>query len=124
VPEEQNSVLKGVCTFYTETGTEGGFWAFQDSKYIFPQEGVEKEFYYEYEGLHILKNGDKLTIFSSDNQKQIIWSGTISLRQYPVFTENAFGLWIQADQEGVDRETWATYFFEEYPAELIPNRKP
>ncbi len=26
--------IKGLCYFYSETGTEGGFWAFQDSAYI------------------------------------------------------------------------------------------
>ena len=26
--------MKGVLTFHTETGTEGGFWAFQDERFI------------------------------------------------------------------------------------------
>lgn len=26
--------LEGVLHFFTETGTEGGYWAFQDLKYI------------------------------------------------------------------------------------------
>jgi hypothetical protein len=26
-------VLLGVCYFYSETGTEGGYWAFQDSQF-------------------------------------------------------------------------------------------
>lgn len=108
-------MLKGVCYFYSETGTEGGYWAFQDNKYISPQG-------WSYKGLHILKNGDQLTIFSPDNPTQVVWSGTISLYQLPLFTEDAFGLWIHADQEGVARKIWSTYFFKEYPAELIPIR--
>src|SRR3989344_1541964 len=105
-------MLRGVCFFHSETGTEGGYWAFQDGEHIIsPQKG-------SYEGLHILENGDRLTIFSPDNPTQVVWFGVISLRQYPPFTENVFGYWIHADQEGVDREVWATYFFKEYPAEL------
>ena len=124
MPEDQDLVLKGVCTFYTETGTEGGLWAFQDSKFILPREEPEEGYYYDYEGLNILKNGDKLTIFSPDNTGQVIWSGTISLKHYPVFTESAFGFWIHCDQKGIDREIWAKYFFDNYPAELTTNREP
>ena len=166
---EDNSLLEGVCHFYSETGTEGGHWAFQDSqfitkhvlspyckkcgKYLDPQKYKnlkitkalpitretlggkeppecpkgrhEREIIasWSYKGLHILENGDQLTIFSPDNPTQVVWSGTISLRQHPSFTEDAFGAWIHADQEGITRETWATYFFKEYPAKLIPIRK-
>jgi len=46
--------------------------------------------------------------------------GKISLRQFPAFSEHANGLWIHADQNGIDRQTWARWFFEQYPAELAP----
>ncbi len=109
----KKEVLKGVCHFFSETGTEGGYWAFQDNAYITP-EGWSRE------GLHILEDGDRLTIFSPDNPTQVVWRGIISLRKYPLFTEDVFGIWIHADQENIDREVWATYFFKEYPAELVP----
>lgn len=107
--------IKGACFFYTETGTEGGHWAFQNEKHISPHE-------WSYEGLYVLENGDRLTIFSPDDPEKIIWSGTISLNPYPAFTEHVFGFWIHADQKSTKREIWAKYFFEEYPAELIPIR--
>lgn len=109
----KRKALKGVCEFYSETGTEGGYWAFHDNAYITPRG-------WSYDGLHILKDGDGLTIFSHDDPTKIVWQGIISLRKYPPFTESVFGLWIHADQDGVDRETWATYFLKEYPAELVP----
>jgi hypothetical protein len=34
--------LGGVLEFYFETGTEGGYWAFQDSRYI--EENVSQDF--------------------------------------------------------------------------------
>ncbi|MDP2695647.1 MAG: hypothetical protein Q8O87_00105 [bacterium] len=110
-------MLKGICYFHSETGTEGGYWAFQDSRHI-SSEG------WSYDGLHILEDGDSLTIFSPDDPSQIVWSGTISLHQYPSSIESVSGFWIHADQRGVDREIWARYFFDEYPAELVPVRKP
>ncbi len=109
----KKKTLRGVCYFYVESGTEGGYWAFMENKYI----SSRKNTYYK--RLHVLKDGDQLTIFSTDNPSEMLWSGIISLRQYPPFTESAYCLWIRADQEGVDRKTWATYFIEEYPAELI-----
>ncbi|MEA3379234.1 MAG: hypothetical protein U9Q69_06415 [Nanoarchaeota archaeon] len=73
---------------------------------------------WEYGGLHILQNGDKLTIYHPEDNKKI-WSGPINLREHDLFTEDAFGLWIHTDQIGIKRETWAEYFFEKYPAKLI-----
>ena len=164
---EVKVILKGVCTFYAETGTEGGYWAFQDAEYIqknvgrgycrkcgkwlreqigpikiervypiteellhseeasperldCPDNAHEEEIgdVWDYKGLHILKSGDRLTIYPKDNPEEIVWQGNIKLREYPLFTEDALGLWIHADQEGIDRETWARWFFDEYPAEL------
>jgi len=107
--------LRGILHLYSETGTEGGYWAFQDSRYISP-DGK----HWSYDGLHPLNDGDQLKIFSPDNPTEVVWSGTIRLHQYPVFTEDAFGLWIHADQAGIDRQTWARWFFKNYPAELTP----
>lgn len=175
--------LVGRCTFFSETGTEGGDWAFQDEHFIKlnttqfyckncfvfwdkeknpdgpapikelggaieltkmmplneatvkavrkgtfkePKECrlgqhefklTTKEFYL-YEGFHILRGGDYLTIYLKEDPNKIVWQGKISLKQYPSFTQAAHGLWIHADQKGVDRETWAKYFMEEYPSKL------
>ena len=165
--------LEGVLTFHTETGTEGGYWAFMDSKFmtenktsyvckkcynfwnkeqepggpkpleplikkgenydllmeelanlpVCPPNEHEFELYpknfYSYEGLHILGNGDHLTIYDPNERDKVIWSGEINLQQYDLFTEVADIYWIHADQIGIERETWAEYFFKEYPARLV-----
>lgn len=155
--EKPNGEIEGICAFHSETGTEGGYWAFQDSRCIEKNVGYgwckkcgkwlrnqttdtdivgdipggckdgahEEEIgdSWSYEGLYILKDGDRLTIYSKDDPNEIVWSGTIKLRKYPPFTEDAFGMWIHADQEGVDRKIWAKWFFEEYPAALITIKK-
>jgi hypothetical protein len=71
--------------------------------------------------LHVLKDGDYLIIkypFLHQKSGQIAWEGNISLMNYPLFTQDAFGMWIHADQAGVDRETWARMFMEQWPAIL------
>jgi hypothetical protein len=166
---EKGIALQGICHFFSETGTEGGIWAFQDSRYIqknvahgwckkcgkvlVPQSGPlqlvrvvqitkgtffdgkfvepqdcpdnahEEDFgeSWSYEGLHCLENGDSLTIYSKDNPNWIHWSGTIKLKNHPLFTEHASGLWIHADQTGMEREVWAKWFFEGFPATLVIN---
>lgn len=166
--------LEGILYLHSETGTEGGYWAFQDAQYIKKnvpqgyckdcgvymreQDGtikvqcvtiLDKEVLEElertgklkekpdcgdnnheeliaddwsYEGLHLLRDGDYLTIYHPNDNKEV-WSGVIRLKQYALFTEDAFGLWIHADQEGIERDVWAEYFLREYPAKLIPINK-
>lgn len=75
---------------------------------------------WSYEGLHILRNGDHLTIYDKNDLSKVVWEGTVQLREYDLFTQGAFGYWIHADQKDIDRETWARWFFGEYPAKLIP----
>ena len=167
------NVLEGRLSFHSETGTEGGYWAFQDKKFITknttrftckkccrywdkkenPDGPIddptdrspskeptdfrrpnsckkdEHEFVlvypedWSYEGLHILENRDHLTIYCKENPEKVLWSGVISLKQHPLFTQGAFSFWIHADQKGMDREAWATYFFKNHPAKLIPFKK-
>ena len=185
--QEQVSLelLRGFLRFYRETGTEGGYWAFQDSRFIKinatiftcskcykywdkgkhpdgpPDIGTERimvsqvipldkfindmnnesfkapplcpsnkhdfqlmdQEFELFEGHHILKDGDWLTIYSKDQPQIIVWSDIIKLRHYPSFTESAFNMWIHSDQEKVDRETWAGWFLEGYPATLVPYQK-
>ena len=111
--------LEGVLHFWSETGTEGGYWAFQDKKFIYPPTPDWPHERWSYDGQHVLRNGDALVIYSKDEPRRTIWSGEIELIQYPMFTESAHGMWIHTDQKGVGRDTWAKWFIEEYPALLV-----
>ena len=111
-------MLEGVLFFWSETGTEGGHWAFQDKEFIFPPDANWPIGRWSYDGLHVLKNGDKLIIYSKDDPSQIVWSGEIELEQYCPFTESVRGMWIHSDQRGIDRKIWADWFIKEYPAKL------
>jgi hypothetical protein len=102
-------VLLGFLHFHSETGTEGGYWAFQSSDN------------WSYEGLHILKNGDQLKIFSNESPTEVVWKGEIQLKEHGPFTEHVDGLWIHSDQIGVARGTWSAWFFKGLPAELTPS---
>lgn len=73
---------------------------------------------WSYEGLKVLANGDHLTIYDKIYHAPV-WSGEIKLKQHKLFTESASGLWIHADQEGITRESWAQFFFDQLPATLV-----
>lgn len=156
---EKTGSIAGVCFFWSETGTEGGYWAFHDTRFTVPSFAKvcrrchlywadngdtppaptdpqhcppgthdwmpmnEAREEWLYGGLHVLKNGDQLTIFSKEHPHKVIWKGTIRLEHLGLFQEDAFGFWIHDDQVGMDRETWAEYFLKEYPARLKPAKK-
>lgn len=109
----------GVTHFDSETGTEGGYWAVRDIRSIDIVTGK----WWPYCSVLRLQDGDELTIVE-DDLKSIIWTGTVSLRQYRAFTEDAEGMWIHADQIGVDRKKWARFFFDKLPCRLITRRAP
>lgn len=77
---------------------------------------------FDYNGLHILKNGDVLKIIHP-TEDRIVWQGIINLKKNPVFKENANGAWIHTDQIDSSREEWARYFFDSFPAELQINNE-
>lgn len=116
--EEKNKELTGVCEFFTPTGTDGGDWAFHDNDGRGPN-GI----YWSYKGLHILKDGDRLTIFHPEKKNKILWSGVIRLKKYPMLYKTAYGFWISSEQTGTPPEKWVKWFFREYPAKLIPAKK-
>lgn len=102
--------MRGKLFFYSETGTEGGLWAFQDEAFIFGN-------HWALEGLHVLENGDRLVICNPDSN-EVIWEGEIKLRHFPPFTKEIDGLWVHDIQEGVDPQEWLSWFSQEYPAEI------
>jgi len=109
-------LIRGKLNLHSETGTEGGFWALQDERFIEPPTEDWPHERWSYDGLQILKDDDHLKIFAPDGS--VYWEGLISLKQHELFTEDAFGFWIHADQNGLTREFWATPFFQGYRGEL------
>jgi hypothetical protein len=117
--------LTGVLFLYSETGTEGGWWSFQDDRHI--KGGKDgKNVLWSYEGLHQLEDGDHLTIYSKRYPRSVLWSGIIKfdpLEPYKDQTAVSRGMWINQDQRGVDREVWEVFFHGCYPAKLRPVSK-
>jgi hypothetical protein len=107
--------LNGHLDFYTETGTEGGHWAFvSDDCY---QHSPDKDSPYDH--LFILEDGDYLEIIDETQTPTLIINVIIDLEQYPVFTEHCSnGFWKHSDQKGIDKLDWERYFFGEYRARL------
>ncbi len=166
----------GVCELFSETGTEGGYWAFQDSKFIkkvdrksatqfscakcycayvkrnglnirisriIPLDkalqpgfktpkscrGDQHDFQpiseeeWSYDGLHVLKDGDWLTIYDKEKPGQIVWEGVISLKPRKTIHEFVRGWRVHSIPLNADKEKWLTYFLKNYPAKLIQLKK-
>ncbi len=126
----EEHTLVGTLEFHSETGTEGGYWAFQENKFKHgpvkkcpwdPEEcpviqGFSEE-HYSYEGLHLLKDGDMLIVYEKD-RTSILWSGEVALDEKPVFTVDVDGVWVHSLPKNVDSQKWAQWFFKNYPADL------
>lgn len=54
--------MKGVCFLFSETGTEGGWWAVQEDGF------ADKDGYWSYEGLRCLEEGDDFTVYGDDGR--------------------------------------------------------
>ncbi|HUZ92968.1 MAG TPA: hypothetical protein VNG29_03145 [Candidatus Paceibacterota bacterium] len=96
--------ISGFLWIHSEQGV-AGCWAFLSTA---PRPSV-------YDGLHILQDGDHLTIRSKEDPSRILWSGSIKLSR----EGGIYDKWINADEAGIDRAVWWKWFRAEYPAELV-----
>jgi hypothetical protein len=102
--------MTGTFFFWSETGTEGGYWAFQDEMYDVSGSA--------YEGFHILKNGDKIKIY--DNTDNVYLETTVSLEEYPSDAQGTqTPYWLHTRPTNVNFYIWAHAFFEEFRGVLI-----
>lgn len=112
------NALKGVLFYFLETGYEGPGWAFQDERHIVNGPNGEQ---WSYDGLHVLKDGDRLTVFDKNDPSKVVWQGVVRLDPPapPAGTDAALDL-RHADGRVVARTEWGEWFVREYPAELVP----
>jgi hypothetical protein len=112
--------IKGHGFAWFETGTEGTRWCLID----------ETGDPHSYSSLYELNPGDSLTVYDKEDPTSIIWTGTVKYetnrrrRAHPFNSaysqQEVFGYWITYGfQEDLDPETWARYFFDEYPMQVV-----
>jgi hypothetical protein len=112
--------MKGVCFLFSETGTEGGWWAMYEDGFV-DADGHRSE-----EGLQCLEEGDDFTVYGEDGSvlfhdvihrdtetgaipRQILYGG--ELRDHPTWKQQAVGgMWVHWVQKGMDPEVWGTLF--------------
>lgn len=115
--------MKGVCFLYSETGTEGGWWAMQKDGF------ADHDGSWSYEGLRDLEEGDNFTVYADDGS--VLFHGVIHRdtktgsipRQLirngqPVNDEKweqqvVAGMWVHWLQRGMDPESWGALFIGE-----------
>lgn len=113
--------MKGVAFLFSETGTEGGWWAMQEDGYL-QEDGI----HWKYEGLRELKEGDDFTVYAEDGS--VLWHDVIhydketAMRPRQIFRKGKIvtsrkwkqqlvgGMWVHWVQAGVDPEVWGQLF--------------
>ena len=116
-------VIKGVCFLFSETGTEGGWWAIQEDGFANPDGS------WKYEGLQYLKEGDDFTVYADDGS--VLFHGIIHMDQktgtrprkmlrkgrlqnHPTRKQQVVGgMWVHWVQQGMDPEEWGRLFIGE-----------
>lgn len=102
----RRKLVNGRLDPFFETGTEGVMWSVSD------------EASPGYNGLHVLHDGDLLTIYADDGST--LWAGTIAYEYdrlaQPLPNNNKhqaiFNHWVHGLQSDLEPETWARYFFD------------
>ena len=111
------NTIKGMLEPFYETGTEGVVWSVNDENKT------------GYDALHCLGRGDHLAIYDLVNPAELVWYGNIDYEYErnkqpfplnPQYSQQAvFNHWVHGIQKDVEPEQWATWFFKQYPCELI-----
>ena len=112
--------MKGVCLFFTETGTEAGWWAMHEGGF------VRSDGHWMYQGIRFLEEGDDFTVYADDGSvlfhgiirkdsrtgaipRQVIRNG--KLVNDPTWKRQfVSGLCVHWTQEGIDPEVWGKLF--------------
>ena len=112
--------MKGVCLLFSETGTEGGWWAMQEDGF------VTEDGHWKYEGLQYLEEGDDFTVYADDGS--VLFHGIIHqdtktgaiprqvLRNGKLVNDRTWkqqvvgGMWVHWIQKKIDPEVWGELF--------------
>lgn len=134
----------GRLDFFSETGTEGGYWAIQSSDPFYShkeEDLVDREcpwkisgcpvalgYYHthsKYEGLRILKDDDAFIIHSEDFIP-ILTVNSLKLSEFTVFEESALGFRTHNHPISPDIPVslWMYLFLKELPAMLATKEFP
>ncbi len=109
--------IKGVCVWFCETGLDA-VWAFQDNNYITRDSMGQEQ--WSYEGLHVLEEGDYLTIYHPADPDEIVWEGLISKTEPLIDKPGSANALNHPQNIGISLEKWNRFFFRRYPAVLTP----
>jgi hypothetical protein len=143
---EKGWAASGFLEFHSETGTEGGFWAFQsdDPKYrhtlddlvggncpwrgtsYCPAKESRSGEHCRYEGLHVLENGDSLGLLDPDYGHLIHFFDDLQFSKMTSYEEGVGGLATHNHpvSPAIPVEIWAHFFFKSYPGILLTKEFP
>jgi hypothetical protein len=113
--------MKRVSFLFSETVTEGGWWAIQEDG--FATEGENEGQQWSYEGLRILGEGDDFTVYGDDDSVLLhgiihrdTKTGAVSRRKGNAVTlfsrkqQVVGGRWVHWVRKDMDPEAWGELF--------------
>ncbi len=129
--EKEWKRIEGNAEAFAQTGTEGIIWSVARAVPILERQKGSDHYYYSYDNLITVNNGDILYIFNSD--QTLYWSGKIKLeyktnyRPYPMnpqFGQQAvLEMWVHGLQKSLDPEFWAQAFLQGKRVYLFKKKK-
>ena len=117
MPDKNNGEIRGFCEWFCETGLDP-VWGVQDIKYITKDLMGQEQ--WSYKGLHVLEEGDYLTIYHPADPDEILWEGLISETEPLISKPGSAAALNYPKKLGVSLKKWNRFFFRNYPATLIP----
>jgi len=118
--QQTKKEIKGVCFLFSETGTEGGWWAVQEDGF------ASDDGDWKYEGVRYLEEGDDFTVYADDGS--VLFHGIIhqdsrtgaiprqairdgKLVSDPTWKQQVVaGFWVHWIQKGIDPIVWDEWF--------------
>ena len=112
--------MRGVCFLFSETGTEGGWWAMQEDGF------EDEEGSWSYDGLRQLQEGDDFTVYAGDGS--VLFHGIIHrdtetgaiprqiIRDEQLLNDQIWrqqvsrGMWVHWTQKGMAPDVWSELF--------------
>ena len=130
--------VEGVALFHSETGTEGGWYAFQANEWVHTKDEKPEWCptgdcwahdkhnhtgrHASYHGLILLKNGDHAVI-RDPKTGLVVFDDVVKMTMNnDLYTKDSkshvLGAWVNQEPVGVRRELWARWFMQGYPMVL------
>lgn len=105
--ERDGKTIFGALDPFSETGSEGTIWSVSEYGKV------------GYDGLHHLRNGDKLTVYKSVSAGDVEWEGALAFGPQAV-SQVEHGHEVMRETTHVETKKWLEFSFQKRPVAIVP----